>query len=74
MAILLNEQDGRPLMDADMSATVRRGLNLIWGTAFGLVAVAIAVSLWSYNIGDPSLFSATTQPPMNLLGAPGAIL
>ena len=74
MAILLNEQDGTPLMDADMSATVRRGLNLIWGIAFGLAAAAIAVSLWTYNIGDPSLFSATTQPPMNLLGAPGAIL
>ena len=74
MAILLNEQGGAPLMDADMTATFRRGLNLVWGIVFAVVALAIALSLWSYNIGDPSLFSATTQPPMNLLGSGGAII
>lgn len=74
MAILLNDQQGAPLMDVNLSAAMRRWLNVVWGLAIGAVAALIAMALWTYNVADPSFFSATTQPPMNILGAPGAIV
>ena len=74
MAILLNDQQGAPLLDANLSAAMRRWLNVVWGLAFGAVAALIGLALSTYNVADPSLFSATTQPPLNILGAPGAIV
>ena len=72
MAILFNDQEGTPLLDANMSAWMRRWLNVIWGAVFGIAAAAIGCALWSYNVGDPGFLSATSMPPVNWLGEPGA--
>ena len=63
-----------PLMDASMSASMRRRLNELFGLAFLLMGTLLGAALWTYNIGDPSPFSATTAPAMNALGEPGAII
>ena len=50
MAILLNDQQGAPLMDVNLSAAMRRWLNVVWGLAIGAVAALIAMALWTYNV------------------------
>ena len=53
---------------------MRRRLTEIWALGFLALAAALAAALWSYNLGDPSPFSATTQPALNWLGTPGAMI
>ena len=48
------------------------GMEALAGVDWTTALIGLALS--TYNVADPSFFSATTQPPMNLLGAPGAIL
>ncbi|MEM9059196.1 MAG: DNA translocase FtsK [Pseudomonadota bacterium] len=72
MAILYGEQGRAPLMDADMTAVMRRWVNAVIGIGFAALAVAIALALWSFNVGDPSLYTGTSQAPMNWLGEPGS--
>ncbi|MEM7686543.1 MAG: DNA translocase FtsK 4TM domain-containing protein, partial [Pseudomonadota bacterium] len=72
MAIMYGDQGRTPLMDADMSAAMRRWVNALLGLGLAAIAVVIALALWSFNVGDPSLFTGTSQPPLNWLGEPGA--
>ena len=74
MAFFSSDGAKTPLLDDGMSAAIRRRVAELWGLGFGTIAVAFAAALWSYDVGDPSPFSATTQPPVNWMGAPGAIV
>ncbi len=74
MAFFSSDGARTPLLDDTMSAAIRRRIAELWGLGFGIVAVALAAALWSYDVGDPSPFSATAQPPLNWMGAPGAIV
>ena len=74
MALFQNETMRVPLLDEKMSAAVRRRLAELWGLGFLGLATLFAALLWSYNLGDPSPFSATAQPALNWLGTPGAMI
>ncbi|MEM7318144.1 MAG: DNA translocase FtsK 4TM domain-containing protein [Pseudomonadota bacterium] len=74
MTLFLGDGAKTPLMDASMSAAVRRRMNEMWGIGFALLALAFGAALWSYNVSDPSLFSATGMPASNLLGSGGAVI
>ncbi len=74
MAVFSNEGAKTPLMDASMSAAMRRRLTELWGIGFLLLAVCLGAAIWSYNLGDPSPFSATSEPALNWLGTPGALI
>ena len=74
MALLFGDSAKQPLMDASMSASMKRRWAELWGLGFGILAVGIGLALWSYNVGDPSPFSATNQPALNWLGEPGAMV
>ena len=72
MARFYSDDTKTPLMDASMSAAMRRRWTECWGLGFAVVAVALAVALWSFDIGDPSWHSSPGRPAANLLGEPGA--
>ena len=74
MAVLLGDSSKPPLMDPTMSASMRRRVTELWGLGFAVLAIGIGLALWSYDIGDPSPFSATTLPANNWLGEPGAMV
>ncbi|MEM0991219.1 MAG: DNA translocase FtsK [Pseudomonadota bacterium] len=57
-----------------MSASMRRLLFIAWGLALLALAGALSALLLSYNVADPSPFSATSEAATNLLGGPGAIV
>ena len=61
-----------PLFDSNTQALIeRRGKELL---GFGLIVLAILVALilWSYSPDDPSWLSATDEPAANILGRFGA--
>ena len=62
MAIFTNEAGKTPLMDADMSAAIRRRLTEVWALAFLALACGLGAALWSYNLGDPSPCNASPAP------------
>jgi DNA segregation ATPase FtsK/SpoIIIE, S-DNA-T family len=63
-----------PLMESDTEAALRRrGTELVGLILIALAALAAAM-IWSYSPDDPSLFSATEEPPTNALGLVGASL
>ncbi|MEO1490519.1 MAG: DNA translocase FtsK [Pseudomonadota bacterium] len=72
MTLFLGDSAQTPLMDASMTVTMRRRIFELWGLGLGAVALGLGLCLWSYDVGDPSPFSATSQPAMNWLGEPGA--
>ena len=74
MALFQNETVRTPLLDETMSAAVRKRVAELMGLGFLALAALLSAMLWSYNLGDPSLFSATSQPAMNWLGTPGAMI
>jgi len=73
MALFFSDGAKTPLMDDGMSAVMRRRMNELWGLGFLVLAIGLGAALWTYDVTDPSPFSATTAPPRNLLGDPGAI-
>jgi S-DNA-T family DNA segregation ATPase FtsK/SpoIIIE len=74
MAFFSSDGTKTPLFDDSMSAAIRRRVAELWGLGLGVIAAGLAAALWSYDVGDPSPFSATTQPPVNWMGAAGAIV
>jgi S-DNA-T family DNA segregation ATPase FtsK/SpoIIIE len=63
-----------PLMESDTEAALRRrGAELVGLVLIGIGLLA-AVIIWTYSPDDPSLFSATDEPPRNALGLVGASL
>ncbi|MCO6418706.1 DNA translocase FtsK 4TM domain-containing protein, partial [Siccirubricoccus sp. KC 17139] len=55
-------------------AAIRRRMFEVLGLVSGLAGLALLVALASYSPADPSLSTATTQPPVNLAGPAGAVL
>ncbi|MBB2167163.1 DNA translocase FtsK [Gluconacetobacter aggeris] len=55
-------------------SAARQRLAEMGGMVLWLLALALAASLWSYNPLDPSMNTASTQPPTNLLGMAGSYL
>jgi S-DNA-T family DNA segregation ATPase FtsK/SpoIIIE len=53
---------------------VRRNLSAIFGLALLAFAAAVAASLATWTVDDPSLSHATDHDPRNALGYPGAII
>jgi S-DNA-T family DNA segregation ATPase FtsK/SpoIIIE len=53
---------------------MRRRLTEFIGVGWAALALLLGACLASYDINDPSHFSATAEPPSNWLGRPGAIL
>jgi len=74
MAFFSGESRGTPLVDSEMSEAMRRRLSEVIGVGWSVLAVALAMLLFSYDVNDPSHFSATPAPPSNWLGRIGAIL
>ena len=74
MTIFFSDGGKTPLLDERMSAAIRRRITELWGLGFGLAAAGLGASLWSYDPGDPSPFSATGQPVANWMGEPGAVV
>ncbi|MDO5605454.1 MAG: DNA translocase FtsK 4TM domain-containing protein [Paracoccus sp. (in: a-proteobacteria)] len=61
-----------PLFDQNTQAALeRRGKELI-GAGLVILAVMLALILYSWSPDDPSFLAATDQPPVNLLGRFGA--
>ena len=69
MALLLGDTAKTPLLDPSMTAAVRRRVRELWGLGLLALAVVIGASLWSYDITDPSPFSATGLAARNLRGS-----
>ncbi len=74
MALFFSEGQSAPLMDASMSVAMRRRMLELIGLGVGALAILLGMCLWSYDVADPSWFSATTRDPSNWLGAAGAII
>ncbi|TCZ55272.1 FtsK/SpoIIIE family DNA translocase [Roseicella aquatilis] len=55
-----------------VKAAIRRRLFELLGLGCGLAGLALLVALASYDPADPSLSTATTRPPTNLVGPAGA--
>ncbi len=53
---------------------VRRNLSAISGLALLALSAAIAASLATWTVDDPSLSHATDRDPRNALGVPGAVV
>ena len=53
---------------------VRRNLSAISGLALLALSAAIAASLATWTVDDPSLSHATDLDPRNALGVPGAVV
>ncbi|MEM6465441.1 MAG: DNA translocase FtsK 4TM domain-containing protein, partial [Pseudomonadota bacterium] len=62
------------LVENETEQKLRRGGAWLIGLVLFAAAAALWALLWSYNAEDPSLFSATSNPPTNWLGLIGASL
>ncbi|MFD1794862.1 DNA translocase FtsK [Paracoccus aurantiacus] len=63
-----------PLFDQNTQAALeRRGKELV-GAGLVLLAVVLALILYSWSPDDPSFLAATDQPPVNMLGRFGAYI
>ena len=74
MNIFFSDGGRTPLLDERMSAAMRRRVTELCGLGFGVLAAGLGASLWSYDAGDPSPFSATGQPAVNWMGDAGAVI
>ncbi|MEO0359856.1 MAG: DNA translocase FtsK [Pseudomonadota bacterium] len=66
--------DKEPLLPPGVREFLRRRGAELTGLIFAAIAAAFATALASYDAGDPSWFNATSEPPRNWLGAPGALI
>jgi len=62
----------RRFASPEIQALVRTRLAQLGGLALALAALLLLLALGSYNPHDPSFNTATSQPPRNLVGLPGA--
>jgi DNA segregation ATPase FtsK/SpoIIIE, S-DNA-T family len=62
------------LVSPRIRSAARQRLAEIGGMMLWLLALALAAALWSYNPLDPSMNTASTQAPTNLLGFAGSYL
>ncbi|MEM9735161.1 MAG: DNA translocase FtsK 4TM domain-containing protein, partial [Pseudomonadota bacterium] len=74
MALFTGESGATPLFDSTTALALRRLTSKALGLALIALGAALAAALWSYDAGDPSLWTATSRPPVNLLGVGGAII
>ena len=74
MTFFFGESTAPPFMDASMSDAMRRRVMELAGLGMLIVACGLGAALWSYNVDDPSFYSATSAPPTNWLGALGALI
>jgi len=63
MAFFSGESRGTPLVDSEMSEAMRRRLGEVIGLGWGALALLLFLCLASYDVNDPSHFSATPEPP-----------
>ncbi len=63
-----------PLLPAHLAAALKRRSWQALGLSLATAAAALGAALLTYAPGDPSWNSATDNVPVNLLGAPGAVL
>ncbi len=64
---------GRRFASPEVRNIVLARLGQLGGIAFAIGALLLLVALASYNPHDPSLNTATSHPPTNLAGVPGAV-
>jgi len=63
----------RRFASPEIQVLIRTRLAQLGGLALALCALLLLAALASYNPHDPSLNTATSQPPRNLAGLPGAM-
>ncbi|WP_319533776.1 DNA translocase FtsK [uncultured Cohaesibacter sp.] len=64
----------RQAKDSALRQALRRNVFAATGLLGLLICAAIAASLVTWHVGDPSLSNAVDHAPRNILGRPGAIL
>jgi DNA segregation ATPase FtsK/SpoIIIE, S-DNA-T family len=69
----LLEDARHPVGNAPQAIAIRIPVRLIGAILLGLVAIVL-VSLATWQVDDPSLSYASSNPPKNLLGFPGAVI
>ncbi|MCE2565418.1 DNA translocase FtsK [Komagataeibacter sp. FNDCF1] len=62
------------LSSGPVRSRLRERLAEAGGLGLWIVALCLAIALWSYDPRDPSANTASSQPPDNLLGRPGAYM
>ncbi len=69
-----NARQRDPLIDSDWKLYIKRRSKELFGLFLLSAAVAFGMLLYSYSPKDPGLFSVTSAPAQNLLGARGAAI
>ncbi len=64
---------GRRFASPEVRNILLARMGQLGGIVFAIGALLLLVALMSYNPHDPSLNTATSRPPTNLAGAPGAM-
>ncbi len=64
---------GRRFASPEVRNILLARIGQLGGIAFAIGALLLLVALASYNPHDPSLNTATSRPPTNLAGLPGAV-
>ena len=72
MALLWGGTNDGGRVENPAARVMRRALMRAGGAAALVLAVALGLALASFDISDPSFFSATPKPPSNWLGPLGA--
>ena len=62
----------RVVLPERLTRFAARRLSEFGGAGLALIGLATILALASYDRADPSLNTATADPPANLIGAPGA--
>ena len=74
MALFMSPSSKEPLIERHTKEAIARRSAEIIGAVLALFAAVTGAMLGSYAPEDPGLFHATSQPPQNLLGHPGAMI
>ncbi|MEM1345115.1 MAG: DNA translocase FtsK 4TM domain-containing protein, partial [Pseudomonadota bacterium] len=74
MALFFGEGSMLPLAGSEIREALTRRLVELWGVGFLVVGLLLGLALISYDVGDPSHFSASGVAPRNWLGWVGAVV